>query len=184
VLVPYSAESMFDLIEQAEFYPEFLPWCVGATILERCDDWVAARVDFSYLHVRFGFRTRNPKRRPEWLQVRLVEGPFRHFQADWQLTQLGHVGCKINFDLSYEVADGVLDKIAVRAVDLVSRSMMDAFVKRAEDTLSASPPVAPAAVRRAAPVAPALAPAAAAPAPAAAADSPIPPVTPTSDPMP
>ena len=55
----------------------------GATILERSDDWVAARIEFSYLKVRFGFQTRNPKRRPEWLQVRLVEGPFRHFQADW-----------------------------------------------------------------------------------------------------
>ena len=184
MLVPYSAESMFDLIEQAEFYPEFLPWCVGATILERCDDWVAARVDFSYLHVRFGFRTRNPKRRPEWLQVRLVEGPFRHFQADWQLTQLGHVGCKINFDLSYEVADGVLDKIAVRAVDLVSRSMMDAFVKRAEDTLSASPPAAPASGGRPAPASAAAPAAAPALAPVAASDSQLSPVTPTSDPTP
>jgi CRP/FNR family transcriptional regulator, cyclic AMP receptor protein len=136
VLVPYSAESMFDLIEQAEAYPEFLPWCTRATILERSDDWVAARIDFSYLHVRFGFQTRNPKRRPEWLQVRLVEGPFRRFLADWHLTPLGTQGCKIDFDLSYEISDGILDKVAVRAVDLVSRSMLDAFVRRAEETLT------------------------------------------------
>ena len=135
VLVPYSAEGMFDLIEQAEHYPQFLPWCVGATILERSDDWVAARIDFSYMRVRFGFRTRNPKRRPEWLSVRLVEGPFRHFQADWRLTPLGRQGCKVEFDLSYEVSDGVLDRVAAHAVDLVSRSMMDAFVQRAETTL-------------------------------------------------
>jgi len=140
VLVPYSVEGMFDLIEQAEAYPEFLPWCTKATILERSDDWVAARIEFSYLHVRFGFQTRNPKRRPEWLQVRLVEGPFKRFQADWQLTPLGTQGCRINFDLSYDIADGLLDKVAVRAVDIVTRSMMDAFVKRAEDTLAASAP--------------------------------------------
>ena len=138
VLVPYSAEGMFDLIEQAEHYPQFLPWCVGATILERSDDWVAARIDFSYLRVRFGFQTRNPKRRPEWLSVRLVEGPFRHFHADWRLTPLGAQGCKIEFDLSYEMSDGVLDRVAARAVDLVSRSMMDAFVQRAETTLGVS----------------------------------------------
>ena len=47
VLVPYTAEGMFDLIEHAEDYPKFLPWCVAATILERSDDWVAARIDFS-----------------------------------------------------------------------------------------------------------------------------------------
>jgi ribosome-associated toxin RatA of RatAB toxin-antitoxin module len=137
VLVPYTAEGMFDLIEQAEHYPSFLPWCVAATILERSDDWVAARIDFSYMKVRFGFQTRNPKRRPEWLQVRLVEGPFRHFQADWRLRPLGHLGCKVEFDLAYEVSDGVLDRMAAKAVDVVSRSMMDAFIRRAETTLPA-----------------------------------------------
>lgn len=139
VLVPYSAECMFDLIEHAEDYPQFLPWCVGATILERSDDWVAARIEFSYLRVRFGFQTRNPKRRPEWLNVRLVEGPFRHFHADWRLTPLGPQGCKVEFAMSYEVADGLLDRVAARAVDVVSRSMMDAFIQRAEKTLGALP---------------------------------------------
>ncbi len=132
VLVPYSAERMFDLIEHAEDYPQFLPWCVAATILERSDDWVAARIDFSYMRVRFGFQTRNPKRRPEWLKVRMVDGPFRHFQADWALRPLGEQGCKIDFDLSYEIADGMLDRVAGRAVDAVSRSMMDAFIQQAE----------------------------------------------------
>ncbi len=146
VLVPYPMESMFDLIEQAEHYPEFLPWCVGAKILERSDEWVAARIEFSYLQVRFGFQTRNPKRRPEWLQVRLVQGPFKRFTGDWHLTRLGEHGCRINFDLSYEIAEGVLDRVAAKAVEMVSRSMMDAFVKRAEATLpkpGSAPPQLP-----------------------------------------
>jgi ribosome-associated toxin RatA of RatAB toxin-antitoxin module/CRP-like cAMP-binding protein len=135
VLVPYSAHDMFDLIEQAENYPQFLPWCTGATILERSDEWVAARIEFTYLKFRFGFQTRNPKRRPEWLQVRLVEGPFRHFQAEWLLTPLADIGCKINFAVSYEIIDGVFDRLAAQAVEVVTRSMVDAFVKRAEQTL-------------------------------------------------
>jgi ribosome-associated toxin RatA of RatAB toxin-antitoxin module len=139
VLVPYSAESMFDVIEQAEHYPAFLPWCVGATILERSDDWVAGKVDFSYLQIRFSIRTRNPKRRPEWLHVRLVDGPFRHFDGDWRLTRLGDLGCKIEFDVTYEVSDGLLDQLVRPAVDFVSRSMMDAFVRRAEHISSEAP---------------------------------------------
>jgi ribosome-associated toxin RatA of RatAB toxin-antitoxin module len=136
VLVPYPAEAMFDLIEHAEDYPLFLPWCVSANILERSDEWVAARIEFSYLGVRFGFQTRNPKRRPHWLHVRLVDGPFRHFLADWRLRPLGPLGCKVEFDLRYEVSDGVLDRVAAKAVDVVSRSMMDAFMRRADATLT------------------------------------------------
>jgi CRP-like cAMP-binding protein len=71
-----------------------------------------------------------------WLQVRLVEGPFRHFHGDWALTPLGNQGCKINFVLSYEISDGLFDRLAAPAVDKVSRSMVDAFVRRAEQTLT------------------------------------------------
>ena len=142
VLLPYSAESMFDLIERAEAYPEFLPWCTRATIFERGDDWVAARLEFSYLQIRFGFQTRNAKSRPEWLRVRLVEGPFRRFQGDWRITPLGQLGCKVEFEVSYEISDGLLDKVARPAVDFVSRSMMEAFVKRADETLAMQPPAA------------------------------------------
>jgi ribosome-associated toxin RatA of RatAB toxin-antitoxin module len=136
VLVPFSAETMFDLIEQAEHYPEFLPWCVGSTILERSDEWVAARIDFRYLGVRFGFQTRNAKRRPASMQVGLVEGPFRRFQVEWKLVPLGTIGCKVSFEMGYEISDGLLDKVAAKGVEMVSRSMLDAFVKRAEQTLT------------------------------------------------
>ena len=135
VLLPYSVQDMFDLIEQAEHYPQFLPWCVGATILERSDEWVAARIEFSYLKLRFGFQTRNRKSRPQWLQVRMVEGPFRNFSCDWAFAPLGTLGCRVEFAMSFEVADGRLDALAGPAAGLVSKAMVEAFVKRAEATL-------------------------------------------------
>ena len=146
VLVPYSADAMFDLIEQAEWYPSFVPWCTSAEILERSDDWVAARLEFSYFNVRFAMRTRNPKRRPEWLQVRLVEGPFTRFHGDWHLVPLADQGCKVNFDLSYQPSSGLFDRVASAALERTFGAVMEAFVKRAESTLTplvAAPHAAP-----------------------------------------
>jgi len=136
VLVPYSAEAMFDLIEQAEFYPSFLPWCTAAEILERSDDWVGARLEFSYLSLRFTMRTRNPKRRPESLQVRMVEGPFKQFQGDWHLVPLADQGCRVNFDLAYQFSEGVVDQVAKAALGRMFGSVIEAFVKRADATLT------------------------------------------------
>ena len=135
VLVPYAAEDMFDLIERAEAYPQFVPWCTGATILERSDDWVAARLEFTYLRLRFHFATRNPKRRPTSLQVQLVDGPFRHFHGVWTLTPLGDLGCQVAFMLSYEMNERLLGAVVLPAVQWVSRAMVDAFVRRATATL-------------------------------------------------
>ena len=136
ILVPYSTEAMFDLIEQAEWYPSFVPWCATAEILERSDDWVAARLEITYAKWRFEMRTRNPKRRPEWLQVRLVDGPFREFHGDWHFVPLADLGCKVTFQLRYHVADGLFDRVAKTALDRVVDSVVDAFVKRAEATLT------------------------------------------------
>jgi len=136
VLVPYSAEAMFYLIEQAECYPSFLPWCTAAEIVERSDDWVAARLEFSYLSLRFTMRTRNPKRRPEWLQVRLVEGPFKQFHGEWRLLPLADQGCRVAFDLSYQFSEGLVDQVAKAALGRIFGSVIEAFVKRADATLT------------------------------------------------
>ena len=59
VLVPYSAEQMLDLVERIEDYPRFLPWCGGATILERTAGQTIARLDIHYHGVHAHFTTVN-----------------------------------------------------------------------------------------------------------------------------
>ena len=34
VLLPYSAAQMFDLVSDVEKYPQFMPWCGGASAAE------------------------------------------------------------------------------------------------------------------------------------------------------
>jgi ribosome-associated toxin RatA of RatAB toxin-antitoxin module len=129
-LLERPAGVMFDLVEQAEHYPEFLPWCARATILERTDDFVSAELEVDYHGVRFSLVTRNPKRRPEWLAVRLLRGPFRRFEGDWHITPLAADACKIAFAMHYEMA-GPLARIATPVFDRIANTFVDAFVARA-----------------------------------------------------
>ncbi len=143
-LVAHSVEAMFDLIEAAENYPLFLPWCQSATILERTDEIVAARIVVNYHGVKFTIVTRNPKRRPEWLGVDMEQGPFRRFSGNWHLTPLGSEGCKVEFRLHYDFASPVLARAAGPVFDRIANTMVDAFVVRAS-TLPPAPPVTTAA---------------------------------------
>ncbi len=165
-LVAYPAEGMFDLIEAAEHYPAFLPWCGGATIISRDDAEVRARITIDYHGARFNFVTRNPKRRPEFMAITLEEGPFRHFGGEWHLTRLSADACKIEFLLRYEFKSTVMGKLAGPVFDRIANTLVDAFVTRAGKTLASPPPVAAAPPVAAPPVpapsvdaAPALAPA-------------------------
>jgi len=131
-LVPYSAESMFDLIETAEDYPRFLPWCAGATILTRDESVVIANIAVDYHGVRFNFTTRNPKRRPEWMAVTLQQGPFRRFEGEWQLIRLAPEACKIAFTFRYAFDAALVRTLAGPVFDRIANTFVDAFVARAE----------------------------------------------------
>jgi ribosome-associated toxin RatA of RatAB toxin-antitoxin module len=124
---------MFDLIEAAEDYPQYLPWCAGATILSRDDEIVSARILVNYHGVRFEFTTRNPKRRPEFLALRFTEGPFRRFEGEWQLKSLATDACRIDFRLQYEFDSVLIGKLAGPVFDHIANTMVTAFVNRAEE---------------------------------------------------
>jgi ribosome-associated toxin RatA of RatAB toxin-antitoxin module len=142
LLVPHSASRMFDLIEAAEHYPEFLPWCAAATIIERYDSIVAADVTVDYHGVRFQFRTRNPKRAPEWMAIRLEHGPFHRFDGEWRLTPLAADGCRIDFLLRYDFKRSITSRLAAPVFDRIADTLVDAFVARADHVYAGSAAVA------------------------------------------
>lgn len=123
---------MFDLIEAAEHYPEFMPWCSHASILERSAQLVVARLTVDYHGARFDFTTRNPKRRPEWMAITLVDGPFERFEGEWRLTELAPAACRIDFGLSYEFGGPLVGRLAAPVFGSIANTMVDAFVRRAE----------------------------------------------------
>lgn len=131
-LVGFPAETMFDLIEAAEHYPQFLPWCTAATVLERDDRVVVAEIRVNFRNVRLEFTTRNPKRRPEFMAITLERGPFRRFDGDWHLTPLGPDGCRIEFALRYDFDSRVVSRVVGPVFERIASTLVDAFVARAE----------------------------------------------------
>jgi ribosome-associated toxin RatA of RatAB toxin-antitoxin module len=134
-LIGRSAVSTFDLIEAAEHYPEFLPWCAAAVILTRDADVVVARLTLNYHGLHFDLTTRNQKRRPHWMAIHLERGPFRRFDGEWRVTELAAAACKIEFSLRYEFDSALVDKLAGRVFDGIADRLVDAFARRAEQTL-------------------------------------------------
>lgn len=145
-LVAHPAERIFGLIEAAEDYPAFLPWCASAHILQRDDSIVVARIEAAWHGVRFSFVTRNPKRKPEWMAIGLEEGPFQRFHGEWHLTPLTAWGCRVQFDLDYEFDAALLGRLAAPVFDRATTTLVDAFVRRADvlpppsATLEGGPP--------------------------------------------
>jgi ribosome-associated toxin RatA of RatAB toxin-antitoxin module len=139
-LIGHSAADMFDLIEAAEHYPAFLPWCAKAAILMRNEHVVVAHITVHYHGVDFSFTTRNPKRRPHWMAIHLEQGPFRSFEGEWRLTELAANACKIEFSLRYEFGGALIGKLASGVFEGIASTLIDAFANRAEHVLGRQQP--------------------------------------------
>lgn len=132
VLVPFPATAMFDLVDGVEHYPEFLPWCSGASVLETHEGGKTARIDIDYHGVRAHFTTDNANRAGESIVVTLKDGPFRHLHGEWRFTTLAADACKVEFVLAYEFTTHLLEKIVGPVFSHIANTFIDAFVRRAE----------------------------------------------------
>ncbi|MGN6701807.1 MAG: type II toxin-antitoxin system RatA family toxin [Burkholderiaceae bacterium] len=133
VLLGYSAEQMFVLVDRVEDYPEFLPWCGGVQVLERSEDRLVATIAINYHGVRQSFTTENRNQRPTSMQMHLVEGPFRHFDATWTFKPLRENACKIEFDMRYEFSSKILDRLIGPVFGMIANSFVDSFCRRADE---------------------------------------------------
>ncbi len=132
VLVPYSAERMFRLVEQVDDYPAFLPWCPAAHARPMPDGSVEATIEIAYRGVRSGFTTRNESQFPISIQMALVDGPFRRLTGHWHFLELPQESCKVSLQLQYQFAAGVLGRLVAPVFEAIAGSMIDAFARRAE----------------------------------------------------
>jgi ribosome-associated toxin RatA of RatAB toxin-antitoxin module len=134
VLVGASPERMFDLINDVERYPEFVPGCAAAQVLERGTDSLRARLTVGSGAMRTSFVTRNTLQRPHSIDMELDEGPLRSLAGKWRLTPVvagEMVGCRVDLDLAFETQGGLVGLAMGPAIERLAGSLVDAFVARA-----------------------------------------------------
>lgn len=132
VLIERSARQMFDLVDGVEAYPQFLPWCSETRVEFRNEQKTVATLHINYLSVKSHFTTENEKEIPLWMNIKLVDGPFRRLEGVWRFKPLAENACKIEFQLSYEFSSKMFEKVIGPVFSQIANTFVDAFVKRAD----------------------------------------------------
>ena len=135
VLIWYSPEEMFNLVIAVERYPEFLPWCDHACVLEQASDGVVAEVGISMAGLRQSFITRNTHEAGRRVQMQLIKGPFSRLNGDWKFEPVGDSAeraARVRLHLDYGFNSAPLAAVVGPVFDRIAGTLMDAFVKRAE----------------------------------------------------
>ena len=135
VLIWYSAEQMFSLVTHVDQYPKFLPWCDRAAVLEQDAHGMTAEIGIAFSGIHQVFTTRNTHVQDRQVKMHLVKGPFSRLEGEWDFKPVGDEGqkaCKVGLKLRYGFDNAALAALVGPVFDRIAGSMVDAFVKRAE----------------------------------------------------
>ena len=132
-LVRYSARKMFILVDDIDQYPEFLPWCGGSEVISRTGEEVIASIKIAYKGVEKSFTTRNQLVGTQKILLTLVDGPFSKLNGIWEFIQLEENASKVELNLQFDFSNRLLGILVGPVFRIIADSMVDSFVKRAEE---------------------------------------------------
>lgn len=130
---------IYELVIRAEHYPEFLPWCSSAQVLQETPTTMVARLGIGIGGLKQSFTTRNVMEPGRSVKIDLVDGPFSHLHSEWRFepipatpsTEDAPHSCRIHFEISYEIANRALNFVMGPVFERITATYVDAFIKRA-----------------------------------------------------
>ena len=135
VLIWYSASEMYGLVTDVDQYPKFLPWCDRARVVSIEENGMLAEIGIALGGIHQTFTTCNQHVSDRQVRMKLVNGPFSRLDGEWSFTPLAdgtQRACKIELTLHYGFDNAALSKLVGPVFDKIANSMVDAFVKRAD----------------------------------------------------
>ena len=131
-LVARSPELVYQLVEDVERYPEFVPGCTDAKVLERSASEMVARLAVRRGPLRTEFTTRNRLEPARSMRMDLVEGPFRLLEGIWTFTPVASNGCRIELALRFQFSNVLKSALFEPLFEETAASLVRAFVSRAQ----------------------------------------------------
>jgi len=131
-LLPYPAQTLFDLVNDVSAYPQFLPWCAASEVVEQSDEHMLAALTIAKGSVSQRFLTKNNLQPGSRIEMSLREGPFTDLHGIWEFKALGDKACKISLDLTFEYAGPLVKATLGPLFTQAANTLVDAFCQRAK----------------------------------------------------
>lgn len=132
--VPHLPERMFDLVNDLDDYPRFLP-NVSDMHVKR-DSGAVGDVRYAKMTLRFGPVTQAYTSRVEadraahTITAKAVDGPFAYLDSKWRFEPEGE-GTRVRFDIDFKISNPLIAAVAEPAFAAKQNEIMDAFVDEA-----------------------------------------------------
>ena len=131
VTVRYTAEQMYDLVNDINAYSKFIPLCVSSQVHEEQDHKLRATIKIAKGKIGFGFTTVNTMEKGRSIAMNLENGPFKSLKGVWRFTPSGTHECIISLHFDFEFSNKLLGTALGGLFKQLCDSMVESFRKQA-----------------------------------------------------
>ena len=130
-LIKVPASALYEIVNDVDAYPEFLPWCKTARLLSRTEDELCGEIEVSKAGVTQSFSTCNRLFPHHRIEIYLKEGPFRKLEGAWVFTELCDTACKVRLMLEFDFSNALMRGAFGVIFGQIANTLVDAFCSRA-----------------------------------------------------
>lgn len=136
-LVMHNCQQMYQLINDVNAYPNFVPDCADSKIIEQTENSMTAALLVAKGGLKKWFTTKNTLTPSNKVELKLVDGPFKQLIGQWQLTELSEQACKVELRLDYEFSNKMIELAFGKVFTHLANNMVQAFINRAKEVYGA-----------------------------------------------
>jgi coenzyme Q-binding protein COQ10 len=135
-ILNHSAKEIYELVIDIEKYPEFLPWCKAAKIIEVTSPQnlqADLLINFKNFFEKYRSNVTHGQAAPTqyFIDVVAIEGPFKSLINNWKISEISAQKCEVDFFLEFEFNSIFLTKLLGNFFERAAEKMMNAFEERA-----------------------------------------------------
>ena len=131
VILNFSAKQMFELVNDVDEYPKFLPYCSEAGLAKDLGQCVGEYyLKFSYAGFEYMVETRNAFEPNKFIDINLIKGPFSSLEGRWVFDQINDHQSKVSFEVDYQLSFG-LEYVLGSVVRMAMSEAVNVYCRRA-----------------------------------------------------
>ena len=140
--LPYHAEEIYKIVLDIEKYPEFLPWCKYAKIVEASSHnnlQADLLINFKSFFEKYRSDVKYGKSDSDgfFVEAVAIDGPFKYLTNSWKFRDLKSASdkpeCEVSFAINFEFNSILLSKMIGAIFEQATGKMMKAFEDRAQN---------------------------------------------------
>ena len=124
-------ETIFNLINEVENYPDFLPWCTKTEVTKESKNINIGKIFISKSFIKWNFSTKNIIDVNKSITLSLVDGPFDELNGQWSFKTIDSNNTHVTLEIDYKFKNSLIEISIEPIFSTIMNSILKSFIDQA-----------------------------------------------------